>query len=250
MANVSVSPNTVKAPSPKPRNLSVTKLTASFEQQSTDKPQPLPRSRKSDRSLMEEKQGIPDYVNETEVDKIRSGDLTTQSASQQYNTSHPAPTLSAAKHILQTSRLGSEGDGGSSDEEGRQYINCPPQGLVQQQHRLGQPAEAVASYDQLPRRPAGQVHVETTGESRVMEAYMNCNPDPESPRNDETDAYVEMNPTISRRLVIQRDIAADSAYVKMNSAPRQPSQGRFLWMYTCMQPCVFVCLFVCLLGCH
>ena len=238
MANVSVSPNTVKAPSPKPRNLSVTKLTASFEQQSSDKPQPLPRSRKSDRSLLEEKQVIPDYINDTEMDKIRSGDLTAQS------TSHSAPTLSAAQHILQTSRLGSEGDGGSSDEEGRQYINCPPQGLVQQQRRLGQPAEAVVSDDQLPRQPAGQVHVETTGESKVMEAYMNCNPGPLSPRNDdETDSYVEMNPTMSRRLVIQRDIAADSAYVKMNSAPRQLSQGQSCG---CSLVCSLVCLFVCL----
>lgn len=229
MANVFVSPNTAKAPSPKPRNLSVTKLTANFEQQSTDKPQPLPRSRKSDRNMMEEKQVIPDYVNETEVDKIRSGGQTAQSASQQCSTSHSVPTRSAAQHILQTSRLGSEGDGGSSDEEGRQYINCPPQGLVQQQHRLGQPV----TYDQPPRRPAGQVRVETTGESRVMESYMNCDPDsletPESSRNDdESDSYVEMNPTISRRLVIQRDIAADSAYIKMNPAPRQLSQGQFL----------------------
>lgn len=218
MADVFASPRLGKAPSPKPRNLSVSRLAASFEQQSTEKPQPLPR-KKSDRGL-EVKEGIPDYVNDTEL--IRSAGITTGSlASQQQHTSpHSTPSPSTVKHILQISRnrLGSEGDGGSSDEEGRRYINCSPQDLVQQ-HRPSEPAEAAVegTYDQPSRRPVQRVNVETSPDSIAT---------PESLKHDDADSYVEMNPSISRRLVMQRE--ADNAYIKMEPAPRRASQGQCL----------------------
>lgn len=232
MADVFASPSTGKAPSPKPRNLSVSRLAASFEQQSTEKPQPLPR-KKTDRGH-EVKEGIPDYVND--IGSIRSAGIATRSlASQQQHTSPDStPSPSAVKHILQISRnrLGSEGDGGSSDEEGRRYINCAPQELVQQ-HRPSEPAEAAVEgcYDQPSRRPVQQVNVETTGDSREMESYINCGPDSLATpkclkRDDDADSYVEMNPSISRRLVMQRE--ADNAYIKMNPAPRRASKGQCL----------------------
>ena len=253
MAHLFVSSKTGNAPSPKPRNiqLSVSKLAASFEQQSTDKPQPIPR-RKSDRSP-EDKVVLPDYVNDTEVVKTRSATLATRRLAPQQDSTSQSPSQSAAKHILQTSRsrLGSEGDGGSSDEEGRPYINCSPQDLAQQRRPRAAEAAVNTVCGQPPRRPVQQVGVETSAENgcrEMDELYMNC-PDsqetPESPgHDDEGDftEYVEMNPTPSRRLLIQRDEATD-AYIKMNPAPRRASQGQCSRKCSrCMQP---ICLFVC-----
>lgn len=243
MADVIVTPSTgsahrTHAPSPKPRNsLSASKLAAAYGQQPAGRPEPFPRKKSPapDRSLEE---GVPDYVNDPAVKEIRSSGLAARRlASQQQHTSpHSTPTLSAVRHILQTgrNRSSSEGDGGSSDEEIREYINCASEDRVQQR-RTSEPAEAAAgrsrTSDQHQRQSVHQISVGTTDEDGEGESYVNCGPnvfanleglkDPE-----EADSYVEMNPPHSRKLLMQSD--PDSAYVKMNPAPRRPLPGQCL----------------------
>lgn len=240
MADVFVTPSTgsAHAPSPKPRNpLSASRLAAAYGKQPAGRPAPFPRKKSPvpDRGL-EKKEGLPDYVNDPAVEEIRSSGLAARrlASRQQHTSPHSTPTLSAVRHILQIgrNRSSSEGDGGSSDEEVREYINCASEDRVQQR-RTSEPAEAAAqaTSGQHQRQSVHQISVGTTDEDREGESYVNCGPnvfanleglkDPE-----EADSYVEMNPPQSRKLLMQSD--PDNAYVKMNPAPRRPSQGQCL----------------------
>ena len=237
MADVFATPNTgsphrtrAHAPSPKPRNsLSASKLAAAYDKQTAGRPEPFPRKKSPDRGL-EEKEGIPDYVNDpAAVEEIRSSGIAARRlASQHQHTSpHSTPTHSAVRHILQIgrNRSSSEGEGGSSDEEPREYINCA-QGDRVQSRRTSEPVAVGRTNYQ--RQSVQQISVGTTDEETAGEAYVNCDrnflanledlKDPE-----EADSYVQMNPPQSRKLYMASDL--DNAYVKMNPAPRRPSSG-------------------------